>query len=238
MQTLTALPSRACRGLLLGVIAVASTVWVAATSSRADVVSMQLSGGFTSASTNVQSLVATGLLPVRFAYVTGGTSQTGPSGTQFFATASVPQYISIDLGFTIVEFLAGPPAATGSGSVLMRRDTLTDRMALSVNNAVTQASISLVFLDTRRFLNSGLTLPAPFPNGSAFSPDAGNNGWGGPAPSFGFEVFFQHNGQTSWVRGDLFPSTLATAPVPLGVPAPCAAVLLVAAGTLAARRRR
>jgi MYXO-CTERM domain-containing protein len=197
---------------------------------------MQLNGGFTAASANVQSLVGQGFLPVRFAYVTGGSSQTGPAGTQFFATSNFPQFLSIDLGFRSVELLAGPAQGGVSGSVLLTKDVSTDRMGLSASDSATNTSISLSFIDTRRFLPSQAALPSPFPSASAFS--ASNNGFGGPAPAFGFEVFFTFNGQSAWVRGDLFPSALSTAPIPPGLPAPSATALLALAGAAAARRRR
>lgn len=215
---------------------IVAAVGTAAAFTHADIVSMQLSGGFTSASANVESLVSQGFLPVRFAYVTGGSSQTGPLGTQFFASAGAPQYISIDLGFRTVEFLAtGVPSGT-TANALLKKDLLTDRIDLSASNSATNASVTLSFLDTRRFLPSQNALPSPFPSASAFS--SGNNGWGGTVPAFGFEVFFQHNGRLAWVRGDLFPSMLATAPVPPGVPSPSAAALLTLGGLVATRRRR
>lgn len=221
---------------LAGAFAVAGAMFAFGPAASADVVSMQLKGGFTSASANVQSLVSQGFLSVRFAYVTGGSSQTSPAGTQFFASESVPQYLSIDLGFRTVELLAAGAASGVSGNVLLKKDALTDRMDLSASNAAGDTSISLSFVDTKRFLASQSALPSPFPGASAFS--TGNNGWGGAAPAFGFEVFFRHNSQLAWVRGDLFPSMLTTAPIPPGVPSPGAAALLALGGLMAARRQR
>lgn len=218
------------------ILALAAAACFAGGSARADVVSVQLTGAFTSASANVQALVNQGFLPVRFAYVTGGPSQTGPAGTQFFASPNSPQYLSIDLGFRTVALLAGPAQGGLSGNVLLKKDVSTDRMDLSASDLATNTSIALSFLDTSRFLPSQAALPSPFPSASAFS--SSNNGFGGPAPAFGFEVFFTHNGQNAWVRGDLFQSALSIAPIPPGIPTPPAGALLALGSVLAARRRR
>jgi hypothetical protein len=202
----------------------------------AAIVSQQLSGAFTAASPAVQPLINAGLLPARFAYVTGGPSQTGPAGTQFSAVSGFPQYLSIDLGFQTFAFTPGSGGI--AGSILLEKGATTDTMRFDASDNLNNATLAFVFKDTRRFLASQSSLPATFPSPSAFSPDAGNNGWGGTAPSFGFELIFTFNGQVSFVRGDLFPSTLADAPVPPSIPEPAAAGLLAAASALGLRRRR
>lgn len=219
-----------------GVAAVAVAACLSSASAHAAVVSMALTGGVTLMSSNLNSLVNQGFLPVRFAYVTGGSSQTGPVGTQFFASNGLPQYISIDLGFRTIELLSGHPSSGISGNVLMKKGPTTDLMEIVANQSLTDTLIRLQFLDTSRFFQSQFVLPSPFPSASAFS--TSNNGLDGLPPAFGFEIIFRHNGQLSWVRGDLFPSALTTAPIPPGVPAPTAAAVLALAGIVASRRRR
>jgi hypothetical protein len=206
-------------------------------SAGAEVVSKRLSAAITGISSNVQPLASTGFLTAKFAYVTGGPSQTGPAGTQFSALPGFRQYLSIDLGFRTFEFQSGSGTGNEAGSILLANASPTDSMQLFASDNINSATLTFAFKDTRDFLALESALPSPFPAPSAFSPDLSNNGWGGSAPSFGFQLLFQFNGQNAFVQGDLYPSTLANAAVPAWIPEPAGLAVLGLLGPMLARRR-